>query len=54
MSQTGKTDDYLLSAIHQVVITLILETTSEPVQVSNKYDHTQIKNAVDDELSRVI
>ncbi|CAO3632589.1 unnamed protein product [Mucor fragilis] len=28
------------------------ETTSEPVQVSNKYDHTQIKNAVDDELSR--
>ncbi|KAK4517769.1 uncharacterized protein ATC70_001113 [Mucor velutinosus] len=28
------------------------ETASEPVQVSNKYDSTQIKNAVDDELSR--
>ncbi|KAG2190352.1 hypothetical protein INT46_003206 [Mucor plumbeus] len=28
------------------------ETTNEPVQVSNKYDCTQIKNAVDDELSR--
>lgn len=32
---------------------LNLETTNEPVQVSNKYDCTQIKNAVDDELSRV-
>ncbi|KAI8637314.1 signal peptidase complex subunit 2 [Parasitella parasitica] len=28
------------------------ETTNEPVQVSNKYDGTQIKNAVDDEISR--
>jgi hypothetical protein len=52
MSQTEVQGNIVIKT-KPITTYLLLLSRIEPVEVTNKYDATQLKNAVDDEIARV-